>query len=279
MTAAHVSVDQLGVDFGSRHVLSDLGLLAQGGLIVLLGANGAGKTTLLRCLATVISPDRGAVVIDGLTPRHEAQRVEIRRRLGYLPQEFGFALRTKSFDALDHIAVLKGHRDERTRRHLVFEALRRVGLDDRAGDDINQLSGGMRQRLGIAQAILGDPTLLILDEPTAGLDPDERQRIRQVLSERRRAATTIVSTHLTDEATDADVIWVLHRSTIVFADSPARLAQLAQGRTWVQSTSPPASVRASWQLADGSHRCLGTPPPNASLIAPRIEDGYLLLTS
>jgi ABC-2 type transport system ATP-binding protein len=279
VTAAHLSVQRVGLVYGSRQVLSELDLLAQGGLITLLGANGAGKTTLLRCLATVMAPDTGTVMIDGLSPHREPERVEIRRRLGYLPQEFGFAPGARTFDAVDHIAVLKGYREDRKRRGLVFDALARVGLDGRAGDATAKLSGGMRRRLGLAQAILGDPTLLVLDEPAAGLDPDERQRMRQVLSERRRDATTIVSTHLTDEASDADVIWVLHRSTIAFADTPSRLAGLAAGRTWVQTSPPPHDVRASWRLADGTYRCLGLPPPNADLVAPRIEDGYLLLTT
>ena len=279
MTAAHVAVQNAAIELGNRAVLSGLHLLTQGGLVALLGANGAGKTTLQRCLATVIAPDSGSVMIDGLSPNRESERIEIRRRLGYLPQEFGFSANARVFDSVDHVAVLKGHRDERTRRHLVFDALRRVGLDERAGDRVGQLSGGMRQRLGLAQAILGDPTLLVLDEPAAGLDPDERQRMRQVLAERRQEATTIVSTHLTDEAADADVIWVLHRSTIVFADAPARLAGLAAGRTWVQDDPPPSDVRASWRLANGSYRCLGLPPPQATIVEPRLEDGYLLVTS
>lgn len=279
MTAAHVAVHDAAIELGSRQVLTGLHLLAQGGLIALLGANGAGKTTLQRCIATVISPDTGAVMIDGLSPEREAERIEIRRRLGYLPQEFGFSPNARAYDTVDHVAVLKGHRDERKRRHLVFDALARVGLDERAGERVGRLSGGMRQRLGLAQAILGDPTLLVLDEPASGLDPEERQRMRQVLAERRRDATTIVSTHLTDDATDANVIWVLHRSTIVFADTPARLAGLATGRTWVQHGPPPPDVRASWRLADGSYRCLGLPPPGASIVDPRLEDGYLLLTS
>ncbi len=278
MTAAHVATYQLQHSYGDRTVLGGVDLLAQGGLVALLGANGAGKTTLLRCLATVLTPSAGSITIDGLSPAHESEQIEIRRRLGYLPQSCGFSPRARTFDAVDHVAVLKGHRDDRTRRHLVYDALTKVGLDDRANEPTGNLSAGMNQRLGLAQAIIGEPTLLLLDEPAAGLDPDERQRMRRVLSERRHAATTIVSTHLTDEAADADVIWVLHNSRIVFADSPNRLADLAAGRTWIQSEPPPIDVRASWTLADGTHRCLGVPPPGAALTPPRLEDGYLLLT-
>ena len=211
------------------------------------------------------------------TPRPE--RVEVRRRLGYLPQDVGFSGSATIFDTLDHVAVLKDHREERRRRHLVFAALEQVRLADRAADRVSSLSGGMRRRLGLARAIVGSPTLLILDEPAAGLDPDERQRVRALLAERRHDRTTIVSTHLTDEATESDVILVLHGGHIVFADSPARLAGVAAGRVWSQPHAPGPDARASWRRPDGSYRCLGMPPPGTDTEAPTVEDGYLLLTS
>ncbi|MEP1125343.1 MAG: ATP-binding cassette domain-containing protein [Ilumatobacter sp.] len=277
MSPAHVHIDGLVHGFGQRSVLDGIDVLAQGGVMSLLGANGAGKTTLLRCLATVLQPLDGTIRIDGLDPRREAERVEVRRRLGYLPQEVGFTRSATVFDTLDHIAVLKGRRDERRRRHDVFEALDRVRLTDRVADRVTSLSGGMRRRLGLAQAIIGDPTLLVLDEPAAGLDPDERQNVRSILAERRREQTTLVSTHLTDEAAGSDVVLVLHGGRIVFADTPERLAMVASGRVWIQAHPPGPDVRASWRRADGSHRCLGTPPPGASAVPPTIEDGYLLL--
>jgi len=279
VSAAHIHVEGLAHAFGSRDVLGGIDLLAQGGVLSLLGANGAGKTTLLRSLATVLRPDGGTIRIDGLDPTREAERIEVRRRLGYMPQEVGFTRSATVFDTLDHVAVLKEHRDERRRRHLVFGALERVRLDDRAGDKVTSLSGGMRRRLGLAQAIVGHPTLLILDEPAAGLDPDERQRVRSLLADRRRDQTTIVSTHLTDEATESDVVLVLHDGRIVFADTPARLAAAADGRVWVQAESPGPDARASWRRPDGRHRCLGMPPPGTPTEQPSVEDGYLLLTS
>lgn len=279
MTAAHVHAEALTREFGARSVLTGVDLLMQGGVIVILGANGAGKTTLLRCLATVLRPSSGGILIDGLDPTRESERIEIRRRLGYLPQELGFSRSATVFDAVDYLAVLKGERDDRTRRRNVFAVIERVGLRDRARERVDALSGGMRQRLGLAQALLGTPSLLILDEPAAGLDPDERQRVREILAERRTDATVIVSTHLTDEAADADVVTVLHHGRIVFADRPSRLADVADGRAWVQDDPPPADVRASWRQADGRFRCVGVPPPHAELVAPRLEDGYLLVTA
>lgn len=279
MTAAHVHVDSLRLRLGARDVLDGIDLLAQGGIVAVLGANGAGKTSLLRCVTTLLAPASGTVRIDGLDPDRELERIEIRRRLGYLPQRVGFGRDSTAFDSLDYLAVLKEHRDDRMRRRLVFAALDRVGLSDRAGARVSTLSGGMQQRLGLAQAILGSPSLLVLDEPAAGLDPDERFRFRDIVAERRRSSTVIVSTHLTDEAADADSVVVLVGGRVRFVGAPGRLADVARGRTWVQDDPPGDQVRASWRQADGRHRCLGTPPlgVDVDLVEPRLEDGYLLV--
>jgi len=277
VTPSHVRVDGVAKRFRGREVLAGVHLLEQGGLITVLGSNGAGKTTLLRCLATVVEPDHGTVTIDGLDARHESERIEIRRRLGYLPQGDCLVAGSTAFDAVDYLAVLKGHRDDRRRRRAVFDVLDRVGLRDRASEPVEHLSGGMRRRLGLAQALLGAPALLLLDEPGSGLDPDERLRLREILTERRRTTTMFVSTHLTDEAAISDTVLVLDGGAVQFAGTPERLADVARGRAWVQHELPPPDVRASWRLADGRHRCLGTPPRGAELVAPTIEDGYLTI--
>jgi ABC-2 type transport system ATP-binding protein len=264
--------------FGNVAALQGVDLALEGGLITLLGPNGSGKTTLLRCLATVDRPGEGTILVDGMDPRHESDRIEIRRRLGYQPQNPAMAPSARVFDVLDYLAVLKLHDDERTRRQLVYGVLDRVGLSHRAGDPVGELSAGMRQRLGVAQAILGEPTLLLLDEPADGLDPDERFRLREILAERRHRATVVVSTHLTDEAAIGDQVLVLIEGRLRFVGTPLALAATAVGRAWVQDTEP-AGVRASWRLGDGRYRCLGNRPARVEPVAPTLEDGYLLLTA
>ena len=277
MTAAHVFTESVAKSFGDRTAITDVTLLAQGGITAVLGPNGCGKSTLLRCIATVMVPDSGSIRIDGLDPSRESERIEARRRLGYAPQESGFDPRIRVFDAVDYVAVLKGQRDTRRRRRGVFDVLDRVGLAERIGERVADLSGGMRRRLVIAQALLGAPAVLVLDEPGAGLDPDERLRLREILAERRRTTTVIVATHLTDEAAAADTVVVLGGGTVQFAGTPTQLAANAAGRVWLQSGFPPPGVRASWQLPDGRHRCLGHPPPGATVVEPTLEEGYLMI--
>lgn len=275
----HLHVDDITKSFGERVAVDRVSLLAQGGITAVLGPNGSGKSTLLRCAASVLVPDTGSIRIDGLDPQREHERIEARRRLGYAPQEAGFDPRVKVFDAVDFVGVLKGLTDNRRRRRTVFEVLDRVGLADRVGDRVRDLSGGMKRRLVLAQALLGSPSLLVFDEPGAALDPDERLRLREILSERRRTTTILIATHLTDEAAAVDTVVVLGDRTIQFTGTPARLAERARGHVWIQPGFPPPGVRASWQLADGRHRCLGRPPTDADLVEPTLEEGYLVVQS
>jgi len=279
--SATIAANGLTHRFGVSAVLDQVDLDIRGGVVTLLGANGAGKTTLLRCVVTALAPTAGTVRIDGLDPSAEAERVEIRRRIGYLPQQIGFSRPATVFDTLDYAGVLKELFDERQRRQLVVEALEQVGLRDRMSDNVLQLSGGMKQRLGLAHALLGSPPILVLDEPSAGLDPGERQRLRSLISERRSIGTTLVSTHLTEEAALGDTVVVLHGGRIVFSDPPAKLVAIAQGRAWVTADLPPPGTLASWRLPDGRFRSLGplgVSPAGAQVVEPTIEDGYLLLT-
>lgn len=262
--------------YGRHQALDSVDLALNGGLTTILGPNGAGKTTLLRALATVLKVDDGKLLIDGLDPTHEADRIEVRRRLGYLPQEPGLAGSARVVDVVDYVAVLKDHVDERRRRLAVFDALEQVGLADRASDRVRDLSGGMRKRVAAAQALLGSPSLLVLDEPASALDPEERLRLRQIIAARRHQATVIQATHLTEEAAVSDTVLVMNRGQLIFVGPPQRLAAQATGHTWVQITEPFDAI-ASWRQADGSFRCLGTPPPAAVLVEPSLEESYVFL--
>jgi ABC-2 type transport system ATP-binding protein len=265
--------------FGARAALAGVSLSATRGVTTILGPNGAGKTSLLRALATVQELDHGRITVDGLDASSRHQRTEIRRRLGYLPQDIGFSLRATAFDVVDYLTVLKGWSDTRARRREVWLALDRVGLATRASDRVGALSGGLRQRLALAQAIVGSPPLIILDEPSAGFDPAQRLELRTLLSELARRSTVIVSTHQTDDAAVcSDVVFVLDGGELRFSGTPAQLASHARGRTW-RSRATTGRERAWWRLPSGEVRCIGDPPPDAIIDEPTVEDGYLLLLS
>ena len=255
MTAAHVRADAVAKRFRGREVLAGVHLLEQGGLITVLGPNGAGKTTLLRCLATVVAPDEGTVTIDGLDPRRETERIEIRRRLGYLPQDDGLVAGSTAFDVgrLPRRAEGPPRRPSPPARRVRGARPRRVCASERAsgwsGCRAACVAGS-----GSPRRCSGSPTLMLLDEPASGLDPDERLRLREILTERRRTTTMFVSTHLTDEAAISDTVLVLDDGVVRFAGTPERLAEVARGRTWVQHELP--ATRCARQLAHGRR-----PPP------------------
>lgn len=279
MTAAGIRVDGLSHRYGDRIALADVSLSALGGVVTVLGPNGAGKSTLLRSLATVQRATAGAIHVDGLDVSLEPDRTEARRRIGYLPQDPAFAPRARVFDVVDYLAICKEHRPRRPRHVEVRRVLDAVELADRAQDRIASLSGGMVRRVALAQALLGSPRLLVLDEPAAGLDPDQRLRLRDLLSTLGERATVVVSTHLTDEAAAVSrSVVVIDGGRVRFHGSPSQLTARAAGRVWISPQPSPAAYR-TWRLPDGGHRCIGHPPADARLVAPTMEDGYLLVVS
>ncbi len=279
MSAASLRVDGVSHRYGPREALRDVSLAAVGGVITVLGPNGAGKTTLLRSIATVQRATAGSIHLDGLDVRIEPDRTEARRRLGYLPQEPRFAPRATVFDVVDYLAICKEHHDRRRRHREVYRVLDAVNLRDRARDRVKTLSGGMVRRLGLAQALLGRPRLLVLDEPAAGLDPDQRLQLRDQLSRLGADATVVVSTHMTDEAAAiSSQVVVIADGRVRFSGTAAGLTERARGRVWIAPEASPGAVRA-WRQPDGSHRCVGDPPPGALAVEPAMEDGYLLLVS
>jgi len=263
--------------FGRFRALDGLDLVTRPGVTGLLGPNGAGKTTLLRVLATVTPHDEGALRILGQDPTTDAGRLAVRRSLGYLPQDAGFHPGFTVFEAVDYVAVLKEHTRSRARHDEVRRVLGLVGLSDVATSKVKTLSGGMRRRLGLAQALLGTPDLLVLDEPTVGLDPEQRIRFRDLVAESGHGRTVVLSTHQTEDvAAVCSHVVVVHRGRALFDGSVEELTAVAEGRVWLDDHRDPRA-QAAWRLSGGVFHHVGDPPAGAELIAPAIEDAYLLL--
>ncbi|MGN6613223.1 MAG: ABC transporter ATP-binding protein [Angustibacter sp.] len=276
MTSA-VAAEGLTKSFGATRAVDSLSFALSPGVVGLLGPNGAGKTTLLRMLATVLAPDAGTLSLLGRDPSRTDDRLEIRRRLGYLPQSPALYPGFTAFDLVDYVALLKEHTDSAWRREECRRVLDAVDLYDDMHRKVKTLSGGMRQRVALATALIGSPELLVLDEPATGLDPEQRLRLRSVLSRAAASATVVLSTHNTAEvAALCQEVYVLLDGRLRFRGSPAELAAVATGQVWVDDHEDAQALRC-WQTAEGTFRHLGTPPPGADVIEPTMDDGYLLI--
>ena len=201
------------------------------GMFGLLGPNGAGKSSLMRCIATLQIPTRGAIRFDDLDVLADPDA--LRRTLGYLPQDFGVYPRVSALDMLDHLAVLKGIAERGARRATVEALLQQVNLWDVRKKALSGFSGGMRQRFGIAQALIGQPSLIIVDEPTAGLDPEERNRFLNLLAEIGENVVVILSTHIVEDVADlCPNMAIIANGRIVQTGAPADLIKALDGRVW-----------------------------------------------
>jgi ABC-2 type transport system ATP-binding protein len=224
-----------------------------------------------------MAPDRGAVSLLGRDPARADDRTRIRTRLGYLPQEAGFHRGFTVFEFVDYVAILKEMTDRRARHDEVRRVIALTGLASVSGKRIRALSGGMRRRVGLAQALLGDPDLLVLDEPTVGLDPEQRLRFREMISHAGEGRTVVMSSHQTEDITALCTrIAVIHQGRARFTGTPAELTAQAAGRVWTDTQRSPAAL-ATWRTGEGAYRNVGDPPAGADLIPPTLEDAYLLL--
>lgn len=264
--------------------LRDFSLTLEPGILTLLGPNGAGKSTLMQILATITKPSEGKVTWNGIDITKFPDN--LRAVLGYLPQEFGIYPNLTAIEFLEYIAALKGI-DRQSARKRIQELLHIVNLFDARNRPLGDYSGGMKQRAGIAQALLNDPQLLIVDEPTTGLDPQERVRFRNLLSDLAGERIVILSTHIVSDAeSTATRIAIINKGRLLTDATPERLLQKAEGKVWewVISSTELISIRQQYIISstvrrgDGVHiRVIAdTPPSNtASSVAPTLEDAYL----
>ena len=233
---AHSGMIEVGVDlddithtFGRHTALDDVSLHVGNGVFGLLGPNGAGKSTLLRIMATVLKPKRGDVRLLGLNPGDSHDVRSIRRELGYLPQQFGYYPNFTVFEFIEYVALLKEMAPKQV-RPAVANAIERVGLEDRAKAKMKSLSGGMLRRVGIAQAIVNEPALLLLDEPTVGLDPEQRVLFRRMLREIGEHSAIFVSTHLVEDVAAACTdVRILNEGRVVYEGDAADLKRIGAG--------------------------------------------------
>lgn len=278
-----LQLDHLTKCYKDFAAVRDVTLTLGGGVYGLLGANGAGKTTLMRMLCGILEPTRGTVRCGGADIARLGE--EYRAMLGYLPQDFGFYPDFTGSEFLRYIAALKGLTRAETNRRTA-QLLEQVGLGDVGRKKLRAYSGGMRQRLGIAQAMLNDPQILILDEPTAGLDPRERVRFRNLIADYAKGRTVLLSTHIvSDVEAIADEILLMKGGCIVEQGTVPQLADTARGKVWTLRTdaATAAKLEAVYNVANLRHEGEGVelrlitadPPAGATPAEPTLEDVYL----
>ncbi len=269
-----------------NHALKDINLELGTGMFGLLGPNGAGKSSLMRIIVTLMKPTSGVVLVDGLDI--QKNREKLRGMLGYLPQDFRFFTALKTWEFLDYSGSLAGMKNRKERIAEVDRLLDQVGLLEVRDRKANKLSGGMKRRLGIAQALIGNPRIIVVDEPTTGLDPDERIRFRNILSQlSRNDVIIILSTHIVgDISSTCHGMALLNKGDLVFNGSPENLVKQAEGHVFRMTLSPheydivkekynvisTVPVENGWEVQIVSDV---TPEFRAAAVIPNIEDAYV----
>lgn len=283
----HIQITNLGKTYGALHAISGVTLTIQTGIFGLLGPNGAGKTTLMQILATLLPADEGSVEFGDYKLGRDDQA--IRAMLGYLPQEFGVYGNLSGYEYLDYVALMKGITNSRKRKEAVASLLEQVNMTDKAKKLMGGYSGGMKQRIGIAQAMLGSPKLIIIDEPTAGLDLEERIRFRKWLDQMGKDRIVILSTHIaTDIGSSCGRLAMMKEGRVVYQGTQAQLLERVRGRVWtgmVEETrfdaiKPHLKVLSSRKTAYGREiRVLSgdgaKPFEGAEPAASGLEDAYM----
>jgi ABC-2 type transport system ATP-binding protein len=267
--------------------LKNLSLTIGNNMFGLLGPNGAGKSTLMRTVATLQDPDSGSIHLDGLDVL--TQKNEVRKLLGYLPQEFGVYPKMSAADMLDHLAVMKGITSAKERKEMVNALLQQTNLWDARKKALSTYSGGMKQRYGIAQALLANPRLIIVDEPTAGLDPTERNRFLNLLSSIGRDVTVILSTHIVDDVRElCSKMAIIASGEVLLEGAPTQALESLKGKIWSKVVSSDDELRAlesqmsviSTHLVGGQHEIRvyadSNPGEGFHAVDSELEDVYFL---
>ncbi len=283
-----IEIKQLTKTYRSDiHALQAVDLTIGTGMFGLLGPNGAGKTTLMRILAGLLRPSSGEVHVFGNDLATANGKRNTKAILGYLPQELGLYPNLTGYEFLDYVGVLKGITDSKTRKDQIHELIDLLHVNDVIHRRLKTYSGGMKRRIGIAQALLGKPQLLIVDEPTVGLDPEERVRLRNLFADIARNCAVILSTHIVDDISQScKELAVMHNGRVLYGGSPKELINEARGKVWnVLSTDGQRpngglEIVSTLQLQDGTqYRVIGQPTgyTNATAVEPSLEDGYMWL--
>ncbi|WP_150266874.1 ABC transporter ATP-binding protein [Paenibacillus tepidiphilus] len=281
-----LNIEQLSKSYGGKTALNGISLRIGEGIHGLLGPNGAGKTTLMRLLATLLEPSSGNAFIGGIPLRDKAQ---IRRMVGYLPQEFAVYPGMTVLEAMDYLALLSGMQSRAERKRRIDALLEQVNLTQQRRTKVKALSGGMKRRLGVAQAMVHEPQLLIVDEPTAGLDPEERIRFRQLLNRFSEGRIVLLSTHVVEDVeSTCEQMTVLHRGELRYHGRTSELTAAAAGRIWTAELE-----RGQWERERERFPVLSAVPEGTGMririladerpyadaqpAVPSIEDAYLYL--
>jgi len=270
----NITIDGLSKSYKRGvQALKQISLEIESGIFGLVGPNGAGKTTLMRILVTLMEPSTGRVKFGNLDFRKD--RGEIRAMLGYLPQQFSTFSKLKTSEFLDYSARLSGLRDSRARRNKVDQMLETAGLYEARDRLTNKLSGGMKRRLGIAQALIGNPRVLIVDEPTIGLDPEERLRFRNLIADMiRKEIIIILSTHIVgDISSSCTRMAMLNKGELVFDGSPDKLVEQARGHVWLITAR-----EDELDTIKGKYPVISTVPSEkgweVQVVSDKLDDGY-----
>lgn len=281
-----IDIKNLSKSYGSKVALEDVSLKIDSGMFGLLGPNGAGKTTLMRILTTLLRLDSGTVTINGIKLENPAK---VRELIGYLPQEFSMYSNLTVYEAMDYLALLSGIGPGSKRKELIVKLLQDVNLERNLKTKVRALSGGMKRRLGIAQALINNPKLLIVDEPTAGLDPEERIRFRNLLRDFSENRIVILSTHIVEDIEfTCENIGILNQGKLLYKGTVRELLQQSEGSIWTLHAD-----RAQLDAIRKTHTIISSvsegdkiklrilsevkPTREAEVCKPTLEDAYMYI--